>query len=103
MTFCYIIPTRPKTRNRLPHFFVISVPLIASSPKAVGMAMLVTPAATARFFVHRLHHMMLVGALGMYFSWALEVAPSAAFALAFLFAPEQRYVWALLGRSAKRA
>ena len=96
---------------------------VVISLRAVGIAMvaamLVTPAATARFFVHRLHQMMMLaagigavgGALGMYFSWALEVAPSAAivltltaaFALAFLFAPQRGYVWSLLGKSAKRA
>lgn len=66
---------------------------VVISLRAVGVAMvaamLVTPAATARFFVHRLHQMMLVaaligalgGAVGMYFSWALAVAPSAAIVL----------------------
>jgi len=73
--------------------------------QAVGVAMvaamLVTPAATARFFTRRLHQMMAVGAgigavggaIGLYFSWHLSVAPSAAivltytalFALTFLF------------------
>lgn len=96
---------------------------VVISLRAVGIAMvaamLVTPAATARFFVHRLHQMMLLaaligavgGALGMYFSWAMEVAPSAAivltltaaFALAFLFAPGRGYLWSLTGRSARRA
>lgn len=96
---------------------------VVISLRAVGVAMvaamLVTPAATARFFVHRMHQMMLLaagigaigGAVGMYFAWALEVAPSAAivltltaaFVLAFLFAPQRGYVWAALGRGARRA
>lgn len=91
--------------------------------RAVGIvlvaAMLVTPAATARFFVNRLHHMMLLAALlaifsgvvGMYLAWHLRVAASAAivlnmtalFILAFLFAPHRGYVWALLGRTAETA
>ena len=114
---------------RLPHealrltLLVLLAMTVVISLRAVGIAMvtamLVTPAATARFFVHRLHEMMLLaavigavgGALGMYFSWALEVAPSAAivltltaaFALAFLFAPQRGYVWSALGKSARRA
>lgn len=78
---------------------------------ALVAAMLVTPAATARFFVHRLHHMMLLAALiavvgniiGMYLMWHLKVAPSAAivltltaiFIVTFLFAPHKGYVWTL--------
>ena len=81
--------------------------------QAVGIAlvaaMLVTPAATARFFVKRLHHLMLLaaaigavgGIIGMYLAWHLEIEASAAivltltaaFLLAFLFAPERGYVW----------
>ncbi len=91
--------------------------------QAVGVAMvaamLVTPAATARMFVKRLHHMMAVGAVigaisgvaGMYFSYTLQVAPSAAivltltalFLLAFMFAPGSGYIWSLVGRSARTA
>jgi len=91
--------------------------------QAVGVAlvaaMLVTPAATSRFFVHRLHHMMILAAIigslsgivGMYLSWHLRIAPSAAivltmtaiFLLAFFFAPGKGYVWSLLGRSARTA
>lgn len=96
---------------------------VVISLRAVGIAMvaamLVTPAATARFFVKRLHHMMLLaavigasgGLIGMYLTWHLSVAPSAAivltltffFLLAFLFAPGKGYVWSLLGRSAANA
>ena len=112
----------PGERLRLTLLVLLAMTVVISL-RAVGIAMvaamLVTPAATARFFVHRLHQMMglaavigaLGGALGMYFSWALEVAPSAAivltltaaFALAFLFAPQRGYVWSLLGKSARRA
>jgi len=93
---------------------------VVISVRAVGVAMvaamLVTPAATARFFVKRLHHMMALAALlgvlasviGMYAAWALSIAPSASivlaltafFALAFLFAPRGGFVWSLLGRRA---
>lgn len=86
---------------------------------ALVAAMLVTPAATARFFTRKLHHMMLVGALlgalsgviGIYLSWHLRVAPSAAivltmtaiFLLTFFFAPGKGYVWSMIGRSARTA
>jgi manganese/iron transport system permease protein len=75
--------------------------------QAVGIvlvaAMLVTPAATARFFTRRLHIMMLLastiavasGIAGMYIAWHGRIAASAAivltmtalFILAYLFAP----------------
>ncbi len=91
--------------------------------QAVGVAlvaaMLVTPAATSRFFVRRLHHMMILAAIigslsgivGMYLAWHLRIAPSAAivltmtaiFLLAFFFAPGKGYIWSLLGRSARTA
>jgi manganese/iron transport system permease protein len=91
--------------------------------QAVGVAlvaaMLVTPAATSRFFVRRLHHMMILAALigslsgivGMYLAWHLRIAPSAAivltmtaiFLLAFFFAPGKGYIWSLLGRSTRTA
>lgn len=91
--------------------------------QAVGVALiaatLVTPAATARFFVKRLHHLMILsagiassaGVIGMYIAWHLNIAASAAivltmtaiFGLAFLFAPERGYVWALLGLTSQRA
>lgn len=83
---------------------------------ALVAAMLVTPAATARFFTRRLHHMMLLGAfigalcgvVGLYLAWHLAVAASAtivltmtvAFLLAFFVAPGKGYIWSLLGRSA---
>jgi ABC-type Mn2+/Zn2+ transport system permease subunit len=95
---------------------------VVISLQAVGIAlvaaMLVTPAATARFFVKRLHHMMILAALiaalgniiGMYLTWHLRLAPSAAivltltalFLLAFFFAPGKGYLWTLLGRTAQR-
>ena len=91
--------------------------------QAVGVAlvaaMLVTPAATARFLVKRLHYMMVVaavigslsGIVGMYLAWHLRVAPSAAivltmtmiFLLAFFLAPGKGYIWSLVGRSARTA
>ncbi len=91
--------------------------------QAVGIvlvaAMLVTPAATARFFANRLHHMMLLsaviatvsGVVGMYLAWHLRIAASAAivlnmtalFLLAFMLAPGRGFLWALLGRTARTA
>ncbi len=86
---------------------------------ALVAAMLVTPAAAARFFAQRLHHMMLISALigvlssiiGIYLAWHLRVAPSAAivltmtaiFLLAFFLAPGKGYLWSMLGRSARAA
>lgn len=86
---------------------------------ALVAALVVTPAATARFFVRRLHHMMLLGGaigafsgvIGILLAWHLRVAPSAAivltmtvlFLLAFFFAPGKGYAWSLLGRSARTA
>jgi len=86
--------------------------------QAVGVAMiaatLVTPAATARFFVKRLHHMMLLsatiasfsGVAGIYVAWHLDIAASAVivltmtvvFILAFLLAPHRGYLWLILPR-----
>jgi ABC-type Mn2+/Zn2+ transport system permease subunit len=86
--------------------------------QAVGIAlvaaMLVIPAATARYFVKRLHHLMLGaaligalgGAIGVYVAWHLEIATSAAivltmtgiFLLTFFFAPGNGYVQRLLAR-----
>lgn len=91
--------------------------------RAVGVvlvaAVLVTPAATARFFVARLHHMMVVaaalaafsGVVGMYLAWHLAIAPSAAivltmtalFVLAVVFAPRRGWLWSLRGRWARAA
>lgn len=80
---------------------------VVISLQAVGVALvaalLVTPAATARFFVRRLHHMMILaagigaggGLIGMWIAWHTGIVPSAAvvltltalFVLGFLFAP----------------
>jgi ABC-type Mn2+/Zn2+ transport system permease subunit len=96
---------------------------VVISLEAVGVvmvaALLVTPAATARFFVKQLHWLMILaafigalgGLIGMYAAWHTRIAPSAAivltltvmFILAFLFAPSRGYVWSLLGRTAERA
>jgi ABC-type Mn2+/Zn2+ transport system permease subunit len=88
---------------------------IVISVQAVGIvlvaAMLVTPAATARFLTNRMHILMLIasviaassGVIGMYIAWHGLIAPSAAivltmtalFVLAYLFAPGKGYVWTL--------
>lgn len=101
---------------------LISVTIVIGV-QAVGIAlvaaMLVTPAATARYFTNRLQWMMalsatiasLSGVVGMYLAWYLDVAPSAAivltmtfvFGMAFMFAPGRGYIWALLGRSTEIA
>ncbi len=95
---------------------------VVISLQAVGIAMvaamLVTPAATARMFTKRLHHLMIGGALigavggviGMYVTWHARIAPSAGIVLtltaffiaAFLFAPRKGYMWYMLGRTAKK-
>lgn len=66
---------------------------VVISLQAVGVAMvaalLVTPAATARFFVRRMHHLMIGAALigafgsvvGLYVTWHLRIAPSAGIVL----------------------
>jgi manganese/iron transport system permease protein len=94
---------------------------VVISLEAVGVvmvaALLVTPAATARFLVKRLHVMMLVsaviaslgGVLGMYVAWHTRIAPSAAivltltaiFILVFLFSPSRGIVTAKLARRAR--
>jgi ABC-type Mn2+/Zn2+ transport system permease subunit len=91
--------------------------------QAVGVSLiaatLVTPAATARFFVKRLHSMMFLsafiasasGVIGMYIAWYQGIAASATivltmtgfFALAYFFAPNTGYLWSLLGKSAQKA
>ena len=78
---------------------------IVTSLQIVGitlmLAMLVTPAATARLITHRLHHMMIVsaflgaasGIIGIYLAYHLEIATgpaivltiTAIFALTFIF------------------
>jgi ABC-type Mn2+/Zn2+ transport system permease subunit len=86
---------------------------------ALVAALLVTPAAAARFVTNRMHHMMLVGALigagsgvvGIYLAWHWQMAASATivltmtvvFLLAFFFAPAKGYVWSVLGHTARRA
>jgi ABC-type Mn2+/Zn2+ transport system permease subunit len=92
---------------------------IVISLQAVGVvliaALLVTPAAAALLLTRRLHSMMLVaaligaggGVLGIFFSWHLNVAPSAAivvtisllFLVIFLLAPQRGLLWARRRRS----
>lgn len=99
---------------------VLMAVTIVIGVQAVGIAlvaaMLVTPAATSRFFTVRLHYMMMLsavigaasGVVGLYLAWHLNIAASACivlvmtglFGLAFMLAPERGYLWSLLGRSA---
>ena len=89
--------------------------------QSVGVALiaatLVTPAATARLLVKRLHYMMIVsaaiavgcGVLGIYIAWYQEIAASAVivllmticFGFVFLFAPHNGYFWLWLARFSK--
>lgn len=112
----------PGERLRMLLLVLLAVTVVIGV-QAVGIAlvaaMLVTPAATARYFTKRLHSMMLLsagigilsGITGIYLAWHLQIAPSAAivltvtvlFILAFLFAPNKGYAWALLGRSTATA
>jgi ABC-type Mn2+/Zn2+ transport system permease subunit len=82
---------------------------------ALVVSLLVTPAATARFFARRLHWLMglsaFIGAagsvLGMLVTWHLRIAPSAGivltltaiFLLVFLFAPNGGFMWGLVRRA----
>lgn len=82
---------------------------------ALVVSLLVTPAATARFFARRLHTMMILSALigalgsvlGMFLTWHLRIAPSAGivltltgiFLLVFIFAPRGGIIWGVLRRA----
>lgn len=110
----------PSETLRILLLIILSITIVIGV-QAVGVALiaatLVTPAATARLLVKRLHHMMLVsagiavisGILGMYIAWYQEIALSAVivlimtifFGLAFFFAPRTGYFWLLIGLSAK--
>ncbi len=113
----------PSERLRITLLILLALTVVISL-RAVGIAMiaamLVTPAATARFWVKRLSRMMILaaiigavgGVIGMYLAWHIQgIAPSATivltlttlFILSFLFAPQTGYVWSLLGRTAKPA
>ncbi|MBI5668850.1 MAG: metal ABC transporter permease [Chloroflexi bacterium] len=108
----------PAERLRLVLLVLLAVTIVIGvqvAGVALVAAMLVTPAATARFFVKRLHHLMLLaaalgavsGIVGLYLSWHWQVAASAAivltmtalFLLAFLFAPGRGYLWSLRRRN----
>lgn len=110
----------PAERLRLVLLVLLSITIVIGvqvAGVALVAAMLVTPAAAARIFVKRLHHLMLLAALlgaasgviGLYLAWHLQIAASAAivltmtalFLLVFLFAPGKGYVWSLRGRSAR--
>lgn len=108
----------PSEGLRLLLLVLLAVTVVISL-QTVGVAMvvslLVTPAATARFFARRLHWLMalsaLIGAagsvLGMLVTWHLRIAPSAGivltltaiFLLVFLFAPRGGFIWGALHRA----
>jgi manganese/iron transport system permease protein len=102
----------PSQRLRMLMLLLLAGTVVISL-QAVGVAMvaamLVTPAATARFYTRHLHHLMLLaatigavgGVIGMYITWHVRIAPSAGivltltacFIVSFLFAPQKGYVW----------
>jgi manganese/iron transport system permease protein len=110
----------PSEKLRISLLIVLAITIVIGV-QAVGVtliaATLVTPAATARLLVKRLHHMMFLsasialisGVLGMYIAWYQEIAPSAIivlimtafFVFAFLFAPRSGYFWLLIGSFTK--
>lgn len=100
--------------NTLNYLLLLLIALtVVVSIQTVGVAllvaMLVTPAATAYLLTRRLWHMMIVGAaigavssvVGLYISFYVNISSgaavvlvcTAAFVLAFLFAPGRGLVW----------
>lgn len=108
----------PAEGLRLLLLVLLAVTVVVSL-QTVGVAMvvslLVTPAATARFFARRLHWLMVLSAiigaagsvLGMLVTWHLRIAPSAGivltltaiFLVVFLFAPNGGFIWGVLRRA----
>ncbi|MFN8377662.1 MAG: metal ABC transporter permease [Anaerolineae bacterium] len=108
----------PAESLRLLLLVLLAVTVVISL-QTVGVAMvvslLVTPAATARFFARRMQTLMalsaLIGAagsvLGMFITWHLRIAPSAGivltltgiFLIVFLFAPRGGFIWVALRRA----
>lgn len=107
----------PAERLRIILLVLMSVTIVIGvqvAGVALVAAMLITPAATARFFVKRFHHLMLLaaaigaisGIVGLYLAWHLQMAASAAivltmtawFLLAFLFTSGKGHLWSLLRR-----
>ena len=82
----------PAEALRLLLLVLIAVTIVTSL-QIVGitlmLAMLVTPAATARLFTHRMHHMMIAaasigvagGVVGIYFAYHLDIDPGPAIVL----------------------
>jgi ABC-type Mn2+/Zn2+ transport system permease subunit len=102
----------PSTLLRNLLFILIAITIVVALQTvgiALMLAMLVTPAATAQLLTRRLPTMMCVAALigalanvtGLYLSYYVNVASgpamvlvaTAAFGLAFLFAPQRGLVW----------
>lgn len=103
----------PGERLRIGLLVLLALTVVISL-QAVGVAMvaalLVTPAATARFFVRRLHHLMalaaLIGAggsvLGLYVTWHARIAPSAGIVLTLTAFFIVAYAWDYRQRRAYR-
>ena len=101
----------PAERLRIILLVLMSVTIVIGvqvAGVALVAAMMITPAATARFFVKRFHHLMLLaatigaisGIVGLYLAWHMQMAASAAivltmtalFLLAFLFTSGKGYL-----------
>lgn len=112
----------PSEGLRMGLIVLLAVAIVMSTQGAgvlMATAMFTIPAATARFWTHRLHVMMAIsaafacvgGIIGMYLAWHLKIAASAAivltmtigFALTFFFSPKRGYLWAVLGLTARKA
>jgi iron/zinc/copper transport system permease protein len=107
----------PGERLRITLLVMLAVTIVMGV-QAVGVALiaatLVTPAATARFFVQRFHYMMVLsaviaaccGIIGVYLAWHLNIEVSATivltmtfvFLLAFLFTPKRGYLQQIFNR-----
>lgn len=112
----------PNEGLRMGLIVLLAVAIVMSTQGAgvlMATAMFTIPAATARFWTHRLHYMMLLsatlacvsGVVGMYLAWHLNIAASAAivltmtasFLVTFFISPQRGYLWALLGWTARKA
>ncbi len=112
----------PNEALRVGLIVLLAITIVMSTQGAgvlMATAMLVIPSSIARMLTHRLHIMMLYGAIigalcgviGLYIAWHLNIAASASIVLTmvfvfiavFLFAPQKGYLWSLLGLTARKA
>lgn len=112
----------PNETLRIGLIVLLAITIVITTQAAgvlMATAMLIIPSATARLLTQRLHTLMLVatlislgcGVIGMYAAWHLNIAASASivltmtlgFIIAFLFAPQRGYIWAVMGLTAQKA